>query len=77
MNILIDNLLLYFFIFETVKRVSVKIFDTNALLFFVLLGLASPLKTLYMSVHNTKKKATGCSLKTAEVILDADKYVIA
>ena len=48
-NILIDNLLMQFFIFKTVRCVWVKRFYTTTLLgFFALLGTSSPLKTFYV-----------------------------
>ena len=94
---------------------------SNTLMFFVLLGAASPLKTFYIYLHTTKnlteninhpwlfklgkwnnrhpvywflkfmlsctfsfeayakkvgEKATKCSLKTTEVLLDADGHVL-
>ena len=48
-----------FFIFKTVKCISVKRFFTNTSLFLALLGTASPLKNfhihfLVLSLHSTK-----------------------
>ena len=40
-----------------------KKFYTNTLLFFVLLGTASPLKTFYMSLNSTKRKTSKSYLK--------------
>ena len=56
MNILIYKLLKHFFIFKTVTCVWVKTIYTSTLLFFVLPGTASLLKTFYMSLYSTKRK---------------------
>ena len=53
-------------------------FYNSTLLFFILLGTVSPLKTFYMPLYSTnvKEKATKCYLKTNEVLLDADGHAI-
>ena len=43
-----------FFIFKTIRCVWAKRFYAKTLLYFALLGAASPLKTFCMSLHSTK-----------------------
>ena len=45
-----------FFIFKTVRCVWVERIWNNTLLFFILFGTASPLKTFYISMHSTRQK---------------------
>ena len=49
MNILIDNLQMQFFHIPNLKNILYQYF----VIVFALLGTASPLKTLYMSLHST------------------------
>ena len=77
MSIIIETIHLNSFLtFKTVRCVSVKRFYTNTQLFF---GPAwdsfSSENILYLK-QKVKEKVTKCSLKTAEVLLDADGHVL-
>ena len=77
MSIIIETTHLYsFLIFKTVRCVCVKRFYTNNLLFF---GHAwdsfSSENILYLK-QKVKEKVPKCSLKTAEVLSDADGHVL-